>query len=254
MRTFVYVDGFNLFYGQLKGRPNKWLDLKAFSSQLVGSKNSIVKIRYFTARVSGTNDPAAPRNQAVYLKALRTLPEVEIHFGSFLAKTIWRPSINIPVAGDRITHGTGTVVLPEGDHAVSGNRASMIPIGKYPPRGSAKTKFAETPLANATIVKVHTMEEKGSDVNIAAHLVNDACLDRFDAAVVVSNDTDLVTPIQMTVDKGKKVVLACPSASGAADKLRRAATSVVHIHAKMLATSQFPATIRGTSISKPAGW
>ena len=25
MRTFVYVDGFNLYYGALKGKPWKWL-------------------------------------------------------------------------------------------------------------------------------------------------------------------------------------------------------------------------------------
>lgn len=29
MRTFVYVDGFNLYYGALKGKPWKWLDLPA---------------------------------------------------------------------------------------------------------------------------------------------------------------------------------------------------------------------------------
>ena len=34
----------------------------------------------------------------LYYGALNTLPEVEIHFGSFLAKTAWRPLINLPVA------------------------------------------------------------------------------------------------------------------------------------------------------------
>ena len=29
MRTFVYVDGFNLYYGALKSTPWKWLDLPA---------------------------------------------------------------------------------------------------------------------------------------------------------------------------------------------------------------------------------
>ena len=28
MRTYVYVDGFNLYYGALKGSHYKWLDLK----------------------------------------------------------------------------------------------------------------------------------------------------------------------------------------------------------------------------------
>ena len=34
------------------------------------------------------------------------------------------------------------------------------------------------------------MEEKGSDVNLAAYLLNDAWMNLFEAAVVVSNDTD----------------------------------------------------------------
>ena len=41
------------------------------------------------------------------------------------------------------------------------------------------------------------MEEKGSDVNLSAHLLNDVWKGLFDAAAVISNDTDLVTPIRM---------------------------------------------------------
>ena len=47
------------------------------------------------------------------------------------------------------------------------------------------------------------MEEKGSDVNRAAHLLNDAWQSLFEASVVVSNDTDLVTPIRMVTRERK---------------------------------------------------
>lgn len=50
-RTNVYIDGFNLFYGALKGSPYKWLDLEALCHQLL-PKDSIHRIRYFTAKVS----------------------------------------------------------------------------------------------------------------------------------------------------------------------------------------------------------
>ena len=36
------------------------------------------------------------------MTALATLPEVDIHFGRFLAKTAWRPLANLPVADRRI--------------------------------------------------------------------------------------------------------------------------------------------------------
>ncbi len=29
-RTIVYVDGFNLYYGAVKGTPHKWLNLEKF--------------------------------------------------------------------------------------------------------------------------------------------------------------------------------------------------------------------------------
>ena len=47
-----------------------------------------------------------------------------------------------------------------------------------------------TPVPNAVIAEFHSMEEKGSDVNLAAYLLNDAWMNLFEAAVVVSNDTD----------------------------------------------------------------
>ena len=83
MRTRVYVDGFNLFYGSLKGTPFKWLDPVRLAALLVPRGHTIDRLRYFTARVSGKSDPGAPGRQQMYLKALATLPEVEIHYGQF---------------------------------------------------------------------------------------------------------------------------------------------------------------------------
>jgi len=40
-------------------------------------------------------------------------------------------------------------------------------------------------------VKIVKTEEKGSDVNLAVHLLNDAWLNLYDCAVVISNDSDL---------------------------------------------------------------
>jgi len=99
------------------------------------------------------------------------------------------------------------------------------------------------------------MEEKGSDVNLASHLLNDAWKERFDAAVVVSNDTDLVAPIQMvSVERAKPVFVACPGRWQMAQELRRVATFERHIRRSMLAGAQFPSPIPGTAITKPKEW
>ena len=99
------------------------------------------------------------------------------------------------------------------------------------------------------------MEEKGTDVNLAVHLLNDAWRNVFDVAVVMSNDTDLVMPIRMvTVDQGKTVYIACPGRWQAAPKLVSVATHVRHIHRAMLRAAQFPDPIPGTTIRKPPSW
>jgi len=45
-------------------------------------------------------------------------------------------------------------------------------------------------------VTIMVPEEKGSDVNLASHLLIDIYVERIDAAVVVSNDSDLRLPVQ----------------------------------------------------------
>ena len=93
MDTHVYIDGFNLYYGLLRSSPFKWLNLEAFCDQLL-PKNDIKKISYFTARVTARpHDPGQPLRQQMYLRALATLPRVEVHFGTFLSSVIRQPLV-----------------------------------------------------------------------------------------------------------------------------------------------------------------
>lgn len=256
MRTHVYVDGFNLYYGAIKGTPYKWLNLVQLAKQVLPASHIIERVKYFTARVSGAANPGAPRRQHVYLSALKTLPEVEIFYGRFLAKAIWRPIINFPVAGAQI-HSPAVVSLPAGNHGVKGGSLSVpatLAVDVYPLRGT-KRGGTPRPLPNALIAEVHTMEEKGSDVNLAAHLLNDAWKGSFDAAAVFSNDTDLIEPIRMVaVERMKPVFVICPGRWPMAPGLERVSSHQRYIRKAMLAASQFPDPIPGTAIRKPPGW
>ena len=54
-------------------------------------------------------------------------------------------------------------------------------------------------------------EEKGSDVSLGAHLVWDACHDNMDVALVLSNDSDLQTPVTMAEEvSGVRVITVNP--------------------------------------------
>jgi hypothetical protein len=91
----VYIDGFNLYYGSLKGTSNKWLDLEALSKRLL-PKDSIHRIRYFTALVDGRTDPQGPQRQQTYLRALATIPCVSVHLGLFKTRPVTLPLVTPP--------------------------------------------------------------------------------------------------------------------------------------------------------------
>ena len=104
------------------------------------------------------------------------------------------------------------------------------------------------------VAKVWKTEEKGSDVNLASHLIFDAFRGDFEVAAVLSNDTDLVEPIRIvTRELGLPVGLLCPVAVPATG-LANVASFVRHIRNQHLAASQFPDSIPGTSVNRPPSW
>ena len=53
------------------------------------------------------------------------------------------------------------------------------------------------PVGNQRTEQVIKTEEKGSDGNLAVHLLNDGWLDAYDCAVVVSNDSDIAEAMRL---------------------------------------------------------
>ena len=72
---------------------------------------------------------------------------------------------------------------------------------------------------------------------------------------MISNDTDLVMPIRMvTADRNQPVLFVFLGRWQAAPQLRSVASHVRYIRRSMLKAAQFPDTLPGSGISKPAGW
>ncbi len=91
MITNVYVDGFNLYYRALKDTSFRWLDLRKLAETLLPD-DDIHKICYFTARLDARpGNPSQPRRQLIYLRALATLPDLEVHYGAFRSGVRRRP-------------------------------------------------------------------------------------------------------------------------------------------------------------------
>jgi hypothetical protein len=109
----------------------------------------------------------------------------------------------------------------------------------------------------AQYVKVKKTEEKGSDVNLASHLLVDGFLGKYEVAVVLTNDSDLVAPIQLVRKELKlKVGVIFPSTERQSKELRRYASFNKTLQKHHLVSSQFPdVIIHGRStIIKPKGW
>lgn len=207
MKTVVYIDGFNLYYGAVKGTLYKWLNVQTLCQLLLPNHN-IVKIKYYTARVSARpGDPGQPVRQQTFLRALETIPHLEIVYGQFLQSTI-----SMPVAN--------------------------------PQPGSPRF---------ATVIKT---EEKGSDVNIAAHMIHDAHLGLYETAVIVSNDSDLVEPVKIVrYELGKDVGMINPH-KRPSFSLKQHVTFIKKIRQGVLQQSQFPSQLTDANgvFHKPRRW
>jgi uncharacterized LabA/DUF88 family protein len=114
------------------------------------------------------------------------------------------------------------------------------------------------PIWGKRFAEVIKTEEKGSDVNLALHVLNDAWLNRYDCAVICSNDSDLSEALRLVRKQHKKkiilVVPGDPIIRPPAIQLKRYAHAVIQIKEADLAACQLPNPIPGTNIHKPKEW
>jgi uncharacterized LabA/DUF88 family protein len=107
------------------------------------------------------------------------------------------------------------------------------------------------------LVSIIHHEEKGSDVNLASHLLLDAFNGDFDEALVISNDSDLRTPVQIV--RGtlhRRVRVAIPGTHAEIPNSVIPADTYTRVSDAKLAASQFPTSLKDAhgTITKPAEW
>jgi uncharacterized LabA/DUF88 family protein len=112
------------------------------------------------------------------------------------------------------------------------------------------------PTDNIKTVKIIKTEEKGSDVNIAVHILNDAWLNNYDCAIVVSNDSDLAESMKLVKEyhPDKILGLIMPGQGHPSKELMKHADFVKRVRTGILELSQLPNPIPGTNIYKPIDW
>ena len=244
MRVGVYVDGFKLYYGArgLCGRSTpgwRWLNVKSLATDLSATHSRWVdpvveNVVYCTARISGASNPEGQREQDVYLRALERSDSVtHISYGNYVARVATAPLATSGRNGKPvITHPAWPLMVQDGAAQDVRDARCMVSVARR--------------------------EEKGSDVNVASHLLIDVLTEAVDAALVISNDSDLAYPVSFARQK-VPVGLVNPTKGYLAGKLAGDHDAGAGNHwwyqlqAADLYSHQLPATI-GRRITKPAPW
>lgn len=229
MKTIVYVDGFNLSYF-LKRKPSyrkyRWLDVFRLAQNMLGTDYDITQVNYYTAPVIGDEEweIQEARRQKIYWQALETRPEVKIHEGVFTTPEKY---------GELLTD----------------DKHYKSPLPPLPP-------------SLPSVLKFRTREEKKTDVNLASHLVRDAFCNRFEVAVVITNDGDFEEAIRLVKQEAKLPIWLLPPVKRDSGKLGPQVDLleivtpdfIKRVKERNLANAQLPQQIPGTRIARPSEW
>ena len=230
MKTRIYIDGYNLYYGCLKGTPYKWLDIvKLFQDYVLPSSSLCTSVlhhcgvKFFTADIveKAATSQDSRKDQQAYHRALS------------------------------LFHDATTLQIIKGYYSVTKARAFKIEL-------SAPAKKPN----ECNYVDVWKLEEKQTDVNIAVESLHDAHIDdELEQIVYVTNDTDLVPALDKIKSIGRiKIGLVIPTT----DKVRKPNAELSKladwtrqsITLEELKASQLPRTITGgrKPVTKPDSW
>lgn len=238
LKIGIYIDGFNLYYGGKNLLPDgswKWLDVRTLVQKHVPkfspwNYHEIIRTVYFTAEV--TDSPEMLRRQQAYIEALRISGSVdEVVFGKFKS-------------------------YKDENYAVTGyyTRYKKVTMNENPLPNQDWVKLDQE---NFIRVSHQRNEEKGSDVNLASHLLIDLLTNKLDAAIIITNDADLAYPIKFARDM-IPIGLINPRGSRTVTDLKGSKTDGVGSHwwysltgADLLA-AQLPRDVGG--VTRPRSW
>lgn len=237
MKTRVYIDGYNFYFGCLKGTPYKWLDPVSLVEALLvrsGAPESVLDelaVKFYTAEISerAASDSCSLNDQRAYHLAL-------------------------------YNHRQGRLQTVKGNYSIDKTKFPKVELDE---RGKEKEpKFSER-------VKIWKMEEKQSDVNVALEAVYDAVTDlTLEHIVFVTNDTDIIPALRKIQSHNAlkqrspiKIGLIIPIRKGDSERQGNkslkdfADWTIKYIHEEELQISQLPCRVAGAkSVIKPVSW
>ena len=166
LRTRIYIDGYNLYYGCLKNTPYKWLDVRALVERILPTimyQRDGVSIRY----------------------ALRS-PTVKFFTAPILSA---------------FARSDDSVSCQVNYHAALqahlGNQMEII-AGYHDAKPARAHRWIEGRAAReCEMIDIWKLEEKQSDVSLALHAFSDIMRDEVDQIIAITNDSDFAPAMKM---------------------------------------------------------
>ena len=227
LRTVFYIDALNLYYGAVRHTPYRWLDIQEFCG-------AILRERMHSNKNIRDSDLKRRDFKMTGIKMFTaSLKEVPWDKGASARQKYYLTALKAHDSKQliEICHGQFNV------------RRKTVHDAEYPYQKH----------------KIIHPEEKGTDVNLALHMLNDAVNDEYDCAIMVSNDTDLKNAITMVQEHKKIVGVAFPNPDKrrAAKLLRNNSDFYINVRPELLANCQLPDIVhntKGAELRKPDLW
>lgn len=224
MKTAIYIDGFNLYYGVLKNTPYKWLNVHALCSFLLREQDPASVVSQCTFYTAVTMSRVASRGEA-------SVQAQQVYHRALISE--YMPTVNV---------------------VIHNHRLDVKPLIRFSPG---------TDIDKSDRVKVWVTTEKKTDVCLALDAYRAAASGKFDQIVIVSNDIDLepaLQAIRADFPAIRRGVIA-PRRNSSGRTVARGFRDVAHwlrshISNEELARHQFPDRVptRKAPAVKPSHW
>lgn len=175
LRTRVYIDGCNLYYGCLKNSPDKWLDVRALAECVLSNipfEQNGEPVRF------GFQTPAVKYFTAPILAAFAKSDD------SVSCQSLYHTAL--------CAYLDGEIEIIKGYHDAKPARARAWEEGKA--------------ARECKMIDIWKLEEKQSDVAFALNAFSDAVRNEVDQVIAVTNDSDFAPAMRMIRQHTRAVV------------------------------------------------
>lgn len=126
MRTYLFIDGFNLYHSMMNDRNYRgfrWLSFRAFGESLISSRSTLTGIYFFTAFYPG--DPAKRLRHETYIEALKSVGVTTV-LGKFKTKFKYCKSCGQDVRGWEEKETDVNIAVAMFEHALLDNFDQLL--------------------------------------------------------------------------------------------------------------------------------